>query len=89
MKYKVFSVVQFSDSLVKSKRLEKIATDSVNWWTFYKNKEANWIEFYPFSEHHGGGAPYIINIGSSDFEPWIEDNKDFVNSVRELIDTKV
>ncbi|WP_396591636.1 Imm27 family immunity protein [Allomuricauda sp. R78024] len=89
MKYKGFSVVQFSDSLVKSKGLVKIAIDSVNWWTFYKNKEANWIEFYPFSEYHGGGPPYIINISSSDFEPWIEDNKDFVNSVRELIKAKV
>lgn len=89
MKYKGFSVAECSDSLMKSKGLEKIAIDSVNWLAFYKNEEANWIEFYPFSEYHGGGAPYIINIGPSDFKPWLEENKDFVNSVRELIDAKV
>lgn len=89
MKYKNFDVAGFSDKLMQSKKLEEVAVDSDNWLTFYKNNEANWIEFYPFSEYNGGGAPYIINIGSCSFESWLEENQDFVISVREIIDNKV
>ena len=88
MNFRGFSVYRCSDRVLKSKGLEKVAIDSINWFVFYKTEEANWIKFYPFSENLGGGIPYVINIGSSDFKPWLDENKGFVNSVSALIDTK-
>lgn len=88
-KYKGFSVWGFSDDFRQSRKLEKVAIDSKNWLTFFKNEEANWIEFYPFSEYHGGGAPYIINIGDNNFEIWLNEHEGFVTQIRDLIETKV
>ena len=84
-KYKDFEFFGFSDNLMQSKKLEKVAVDSDNWLRFYQNQKAKWIEFYPFSEYHGGGPSYIINIGSNDFDSWLKDNPDFIASVRGLI----
>lgn len=84
-----FNFWGFSNDFIQSKKLEKVAVDSENWLTFYQNEEAKWIEFYPFSEYHGGGIPYIINIGTNDFEDWVRRHKDFVAQIRVLIETKV
>jgi len=89
MKYMEFTFFGFSDDFIQSKKLEKVAVDSENWLTFYQNEETKWIEFYPFSEYHAGGIPYIINIGTNDFEDWIKRHKDFVTQIRVLIETKV
>lgn len=88
-KYNDFEFYGFTEDLLQSRKLEKLVTDSENWLIFYKNQECNWIEFYPFSEYHGGGAPYIINIGTNDFNAWLKENEDFVDSVRKLINSKV
>ena len=80
------SVWGFSDDFRQSRKLEKVAIDSKNWLSFFQNEETNWIEFYPFSEYHGGGAPYIINIGTNDFEIWLNEHESFVTQIRDLID---
>lgn len=89
MKYKEFEFYGFAEDLVQSLRLEKENTDSENWFIFYKSLQDNWIKFYPFGEYHGGGAPYLINIGTHDFDLWLKENRNFVASVRELINRKV
>lgn len=81
-----YSFFEFSDSF---EQLENLGVDSDNWLTFYRKEKTNWIKFYPFNEYHGGGAPYIINIGTNDFDTWLKDYKDFVIEVRGLIKTKV
>ena len=53
----------------------------------FQYEEANWIEFYSFSEYYGGGAPHII--GDNNFEIWLNEHEGFVTQIRDLIDTKV
>ncbi|GBF18016.1 hypothetical protein C21_00172 [Arenibacter sp. NBRC 103722] len=89
MKYNEFEFYGFTEDLAQSLELEKVKTDSENWFIFYKNRQDNWIKFYPFAEYHGGGAPYLINIGSLDFDLWLKENGNFVASAREIIITKV
>ena len=85
MKYNDFEVFEFSFELVQTKELVETSVDSENWLVLYQNRNYNWIKFYPYSEFHGGGQPYIINIGSRDFELWLKDHPDFVKSIREDI----
>ncbi len=56
LNYKDFSFEGYSEELIERKKLRKVTIDSDNWLIFYQNEKANWIEFYPFSENHGGGA---------------------------------
>ena len=86
--YKNHEVYELNDQLVCDLQLEEIATDSTNWRSFYKNDISNWISFYPFSEYHGGGQPFIIMIGKSDFKYWINNNLDFEKSIRSQIENK-
>jgi hypothetical protein len=88
LKYKMLSVFSLDKELIDSFRLEKVANDSVNWREYFKNPDSNWISFYPFSEYHGGGQPYIIKIGLIDFEKWISENVDFEKQIRILIDNE-
>lgn len=89
MKYKGFEFFGFTENLIQSLKLKKEDTDSENWFIFYKSQKSNWIKFYPFAEYHGGGVPYLINIGPNDFRLWLKENENFVASIRELINSKV
>ncbi len=84
-KYESYDVFDFSENLIKQNELIEIKVDSINWRIYYTNKKDNWIRFNPFSEYHGGGQPYIINIGQDDFENWVLNHPNFVKKIRELI----
>ena len=82
--YKQFTFYEFtSDSNYK-----KISTDSKNWRTYYSFGDTNLILFFPFSEYHGGGQPYIIEIGKIEFETWINQNMGFENEIRIMLENK-
>lgn len=85
MKYNDFEVFEFSFEIVQTKKLVETSVDSENWRVLYQNRNSNWIKFYPFSKEHGGGQPYIINIKSRDFELFLKDYSDFVESIRKDI----
>lgn len=85
MKYKGFHFFELSQHLIQSNKLEQVSADSDNWLSFYRNQDSNWVIFYPFSEHHGGGQPYIINIGKNEFELWLQENPGFTQSIKESL----
>lgn len=88
MKYKNFDFFEFNENLVNEFNLKKVIIDSTNWRTNYKNNESNWILFYPFSEYHGGGQSFIINIQKNEFENWITENIEFEKNIRKKLDEK-
>ena len=85
-KYKSWTYYKYDKDFRQNFELEKINSDSNNWRIFYKGQNSNWICFYPFSEYHGGGQPYIINIGESDFDNWILNNNSFESEIRKQIE---
>jgi len=88
MKYKNFDFFEFNENFVNEFNLKKVIIDSTNWRTYYKNNESNWILFYPFSEYHGGGQSFIINIQKNEFENWITENIEFEKNIRKKLDEK-
>jgi hypothetical protein len=54
----------------KKNSLQKIKTDNVNWKIYYLDPVTNekWVEEYPLSEAHGGGAPQLRLL---DKFPWV------------------
>lgn len=88
LKYHNQLVYKLNQELLDSWQLEKIQTDSENWRTYYTNSDSNWISFYPYSEYHGGGQPYIIKIGLKDFQDWISDNVHFEKLIRNIIENE-
>lgn len=86
--YKSFEIFSFTENFLKENELIETEVDSVNWRILYTNSKGNWIRFNPFSEYHGGGPPYIINIGQNDFESWILNHPNFQNGIRTLIENE-
>ncbi len=86
--YMDYFVYELNSDLISSFKLEKVSSDSDNWRTYYKTSDSNWIAFYPFSEYHGGGQPYIIMIGMTDCDKWIEDNINFEIEIRKIIESE-
>jgi hypothetical protein len=84
--YKEFSFYDCYANFIKVHELLIKYKDSVYWRIYYSNKDSNWIGFFPFSEHHGGGQEYIIKIGNHDFDKWISNNKDFTVDIRKIIE---
>jgi hypothetical protein len=82
--YNQFNFYEFcSDS-----NLKKISSDPIYWRTYYISGNTNLIKFFPFSEYHGGGQPYLIEIGNVDFEIWINQYPNFENEIRSILDKK-
>jgi len=86
MTYKGCKISKLTDDLINNYDLQKLKTDSEKWRVYYKNYDSNWISFYPFSEYHGGGQSYIIQINNFDFENWINENPNFESDIRDLIE---
>lgn len=86
--YGSYKVFDFSEKFIKENELIELKVDSINWRIYYINKNDNWIRFSPFSEYHGGGQPYIINIEQNDFECWIINHPDFEKEIRKLIENE-
>lgn len=84
-RYESYSIYAYSESLLKENYLIEIKVDSINWRIFYTNKKENWIRFNPFSEYHGGGQPYMINIGQNAIDAWILRYPNFEKEIRSLI----
>jgi len=84
-KYKDFAFHVFDEVFIEAQGFRLIDQDSVNWRIYYSNGNSNWIKFYPFSEYHGGGQPYIVDIEKHDFIEWIVDNQDFEKDIRKII----
>ena len=53
----------------KKEVLTKIRVDNVNWLIYYVDEttKEKWVEEYPNSEAHGGGAPQLRLISKF---PW-------------------
>jgi hypothetical protein len=67
--------------------LERIGTDQKNWRHFYRDMEGNvYIQFYPYSEHHGGGQPYMIDMKGNDRGSWRRKHPHFENEIRKELD---
>jgi hypothetical protein len=88
MQYHDSPFYAFDDNFIGQKKLIRIGSDLTGWRIFYNDKKSNWIVFYPFSESHGGGQPYIINIEDIDFEDWIIRNLNFEEDIRKQIEKK-
>ena len=84
MEYKSHKVVPGTDPIAKS--LEQVEVDSVNWRTHLTDGTNNYIKFLPFSEYHGGGGSYLINIGTSDFDSWISEHETFELEIRKMLE---
>lgn len=86
--YKSYDVFESSETFIKENELIELKIDSINWRIYYTNKKDNWIRFNPFSEYHGGGQSYIINIEQNDFESWILNHPNFQKQIRKLIENE-
>jgi len=85
LKYKHYLVYKFNKELQDQLNLVEIKSTTEDWRRFYKTQNSNWILFYPTSEYHGGGIPYIIKIGLVDCEEWISNNSSFEYFIRKFI----
>ena len=86
--YNSYKVFEFSKKFIDENELVELKVDSINWRIYYTNKDDNWIRINPFSEYHGGGQPYIINIGQNDFAGWIRNHPNFEKEIRKLIENE-
>jgi hypothetical protein len=84
--YNGYTFNELNDKFIKSTKLKLLKTDSEFWRSYYKSDESNWIAFYPFSEYHGGGQPYIIMIRNDEHDDWIDNNPNFESEIRKLIE---
>jgi hypothetical protein len=82
--YKQFSFFEF----INDSNFKKISSDPIYWRTYYSSGDTNLILFYPFSEYHGGGQPYLIEIGNIDFDIWINQFPNFENEIRSILEKK-
>lgn len=62
-------IIVGEDFYRKKALLEKVKVDAVNWVVYYIDNSTGekWVEEYPHSEMHGGGAPQLRRIN---FFPW-------------------
>lgn len=74
------------DSDTLTERLTELRVDADNWRIYLTDRTNNFIKFYPYSEYHGGGAPYFINIGTTDFASWISEHPNFEQEIRIMLD---
>lgn len=52
--------------------LERVATDPDRWEALWRHSDGSyWIEAYPESERHGGGAPNLERVGSADADRFL------------------
>jgi hypothetical protein len=82
MTYKDFEIFEYNDTLSDSLNLLKVVNDESGWRIFLKDSTNNYIRFFPFSECHGGGQSYLINIKQYDFGDWVDLNPDFENDIK-------
>jgi len=80
-----FEIVEFDDKLIDTLNIRKISTDKSGWRIFYSNNAENFICFYPFSEIHGGGNAYLINIKKNDWNEWIKKFPNFETETKFII----
>ncbi len=78
----------YAESELQITELIELKIDSVNWRIYLTDGNDNYIRFMPYSEYHGGGEPFFINIGNSDFEEWINRNDGFERKIRKLLDER-
>jgi hypothetical protein len=78
-------VFELNENIEQSIPLEKTGTDETGWRIYYKNNSGNWIKFFPYSEHHGGGQPFIILIGEHKPDEWVKRYGNFENQIQEIL----
>lgn len=68
----------------------KTGTDISGWRIFLKESQTNiqYIKFFPYSENHGGGQPYLICIENEEPTEWLTKNKKFENEIRIKLDLR-
>ena len=86
--YKSYKIFDFSKKFITEKELIELKVDPINWRIYFTYKNDNWIRFNAFSEYHGGGQPYIINIKQNDFERWILNHPNFEKEIKKLIENE-
>ena len=84
MKYNNYKF--YSSRLYDNKNVKRVGSDISGWRLFSTDTINNYIEFYPFSEYHGGGQVFMINIKSEDFDKWICNFPDFDEDIRQLFE---
>ncbi|WP_186755664.1 hypothetical protein [Echinicola salinicaeni] len=77
-------VIPASDPLTE--KLIEVKFDSVNWRVYLTDQKNNFIRCYPYSEYHGGGPSYFVNIGNYEFESWVLKHPNFESEVRNILD---
>jgi len=63
------TIIKGDEFYKKRDQLKKLQTDKVNWNIYYIDETTGekWIQEYPDSELHGGGAPQLRNVAKF---PW-------------------
>jgi hypothetical protein len=62
-------VINGHEFYIKKQMLKRVEVDKVNWLVYYIDEKSaeKWVEEYPQSEYHGGGAPQLRLISKF---PW-------------------
>ena len=64
----------WKEELVERLNLKEVGSDESGWRVFYANGQSNFIKVFPFSEHHGGGIPYLLEMEIENFESYLKQN---------------
>ena len=82
VQFKKFFVFELNETIRSIIPLDNIGTDESGWRQYFKNSAGNWIKFYPYSELHGGGQPYIILLGDLEPNIWLQQNEALEDKIR-------
>jgi hypothetical protein len=65
--------------------LEPVRALPNEWASLFRCRECGnlWCQEYPFSEHHGGGAPCIYRVESLDADHWAHSHRSLTPQLRE------